>query len=148
MYFVTIGHATSQNEYLHRLLNRSCVVGATVIGHELLIAVLTILFYCQNKSKSAKKHSCNKKVPLVLHPRMFHGSDNSAPSIPQEMPQPATESNDIDENLIGTFSRIKKVIDDHVNLLRMMKGTSKRDRMEIHEYFPFDDALPDIDRYV
>ena len=39
------GCGTAWNEYIHRILNRSLLAGATTISIELAIAVLTILFF-------------------------------------------------------------------------------------------------------
>lgn len=39
------GCGTEQNEYIHRILNHSLLVGSTSISIELAIAILTILFF-------------------------------------------------------------------------------------------------------
>ena len=39
------GFGTERNEQLHKLLNRSCLSGATRINVELVVAILTVLFY-------------------------------------------------------------------------------------------------------
>lgn len=43
------GYGTEKNEYLHRLLNRSLITGATTISVEIAIALLTVFFTTTTK---------------------------------------------------------------------------------------------------
>lgn len=56
------GHGTEANEVLHRLLNYSCIRGVSNISPELMLALLTVLFYSYNKKIGGIKHICNSKV--------------------------------------------------------------------------------------
>ena len=56
------GYGTEKNEYLHRLLNRSLITGATTISVEVAIALLTVFFYYHNKKITSLPHSCNKRI--------------------------------------------------------------------------------------
>ena len=62
------GHSTSINERFHRKLNRCMVVGASRIGPQLIVAILSVLFYQHNKSLEGKKHICNSQVVPIEHP--------------------------------------------------------------------------------
>ena len=61
------GHGTETNERLHRFLNYSCLSGVPKISPEVMIAIISIMFYAFNKKKENEKHACNSKVNLV-HP--------------------------------------------------------------------------------
>ena len=56
------GSGTESNEQLHRFLNSSLLCGATSIGPELTIVVLSVLFYSYNFKRKARKHSCNTPI--------------------------------------------------------------------------------------
>ena len=56
------GYGTEKNEYLHRLLNRSLITGATTISVEIAIALLTVFFYYHNQKITSSTHSCNKRI--------------------------------------------------------------------------------------
>ena len=60
------GFGTEKNERLHRLLNRSMLTGATRIGVELAVAILTVLFHYHSSCTSPSTHKCNKKVGCAL----------------------------------------------------------------------------------
>ena len=124
------------------------MIGATVIGHELLIAVLTILFYRHNLSKNALKHACNSKVSLVLHPRVFNETQERNQEPPLEEKVTTTEDSTFDERYIGLCIRMNKLVNDHVHTLRILQDACKREKIEIQEYFPVDDVLPRKHRYV
>ena len=48
------GCGTEQNKYIHRILNRSLLLGSTSISVELAIAILTITFFHMNTKKRYK----------------------------------------------------------------------------------------------
>lgn len=48
------GCGTERNEYIHRILNRSLLVGSTSISVKLAIAILTIVFFHMNTKKRYK----------------------------------------------------------------------------------------------
>lgn len=50
------GQGTECNERLHQTLNKSFLCGATTIGPEIAIAVITLMFYAFNCRKEGKKH--------------------------------------------------------------------------------------------
>ena len=60
------GFGTEKNERLHRLLNRSMLTGATRIGVELAVAILTVLFHYHSSCTSPSTHKCNKKVGCAV----------------------------------------------------------------------------------
>ncbi|XP_066934802.1 uncharacterized protein [Clytia hemisphaerica] len=66
------GDGTEQNENLHRLLNRSLLRGVSFVGHELLLAILTLLFYYHNERTNGKKHKCNSKIVPIFPPPSSH----------------------------------------------------------------------------
>ena len=49
------GCGTERNEYIHRILNRSLLVGSTSISVELALAILTIIFFHMNTKKRYKR---------------------------------------------------------------------------------------------
>ena len=118
------------------------MTGATVIGHELLIAVLTMLFYRHNRSKNGIKHVCNSKVSLVPHPRVFKETGNKSLEPPLNHDFPTTADNAFDERYFGLCVRMNKLVNDHVYTLRSLQDACKKEKMELQEYFPFDDILP------
>lgn len=70
------GEGTESNESLHHVLNRSLLCGATTIGPELAIAVITLLFYSINCKQRGTKHYRNSRiVPFI--PLIKHGSEDS-----------------------------------------------------------------------
>ncbi|XP_066913274.1 uncharacterized protein [Clytia hemisphaerica] len=62
------GHGTENNENLHRLLNRSLLRGVSFVSHELLLAILTILFFYHNQNIRGKKHTCNSRIIPIFSP--------------------------------------------------------------------------------
>ena len=48
------GSGTERNEYIHRILNRSLLLGSTSISVELAYAILTIIFFNMNTKKRYK----------------------------------------------------------------------------------------------
>ena len=62
------GESTSINERFHRKLNRCVAIGVSIIGPELLIAILSVLFYRHNKSLEGMKHDCNSEIVPIAHP--------------------------------------------------------------------------------
>ncbi|CAH3131674.1 unnamed protein product, partial [Pocillopora meandrina] len=60
------GFGTERNEQLHKLLNRSCLSGATRINVELVVAILTVLFYHHSSRTLLTKHKCNSRVGCAL----------------------------------------------------------------------------------
>ena len=69
------GHSTGQNEGLHKLLNRSCIRGASLVTAELVMAVLSVLFYVKNKQRDNHRHMKNKRTVLVDHPKIYGSGD-------------------------------------------------------------------------
>ena len=70
------GEGTESNGSLHHVLNRSLLCGATTIGPELAIAVITLLFYSINCKQRGTKHYRNSRiVPFI--PLIKHGSEDS-----------------------------------------------------------------------
>ena len=118
------------------------MTGATVIGHELLIAVLTMLFYRHNRSKNAIKHACNSKISLVPHPRIFNELPNRNLEPPSSYECPASADSAFDERYIELCMRMNKLVNDHLHTFRMLQDACKKEKMELQEYFPFDDILP------
>lgn len=57
---------TAGNERLHRLLNHSLLSGVANIGPELIIAVLTVIFYSYNLKIKGSKHDCSVRVTPCL----------------------------------------------------------------------------------
>ena len=75
------GHSTSINERMHRKLNRSCVVGVSLIGPQLLDEILAVLFYCHNQSLDGRRHSCNSEIVPIIHPPLpLPGTHNVGPT--------------------------------------------------------------------
>ena len=65
------GQGTECNERLHLTLNKSLLCGATTIGPEIAIAVITLIFYALNCKKEGKKHEGNSRIiPFVPLPRV------------------------------------------------------------------------------
>ena len=63
------GQGTESNERLHQTLNKSLLCGATTIGPEIAIAVITLIFYALNCRKEGKKHEGNSRIiPFVPLP--------------------------------------------------------------------------------
>jgi len=60
------GDGTEGNEALHRLLNRSLLCGASILGPELAIAILTVILYAYNCKRRGEKHNSNAKVTPVI----------------------------------------------------------------------------------
>ena len=73
------GYGTEKNEYLHRLLNRSLITGATTISVEIAIALLTVFFYYHNQKITSSSHSCNKRIrpPVPIEARQYPGEKHS-----------------------------------------------------------------------
>ena len=60
------GEGTESNERLHNTLNKSLLCGATTVGPELAIAIISLIFYAINCKRDGRKHEQNSKiVPLV-----------------------------------------------------------------------------------
>ena len=63
------GQGTECNERLHQTLNKSLLCGATKIGPEIAIAVITLIFYALNCRREGKKHEGNSRIiPFVPLP--------------------------------------------------------------------------------
>ena len=73
------GYGTEKNEYLHRLLNRSLITGATTISVEIAIALLTVFFYYHNQKITSSTHSCNKRItpPVPIEAGKHPGEKNN-----------------------------------------------------------------------
>ena len=73
------GYGTEKNEYLHRLLNRSLITGATTISVEIAIALLTVVFYYHNQKITSSTHSCNKRItpPVPIEAGKHPGEKNN-----------------------------------------------------------------------
>ncbi|PFX11080.1 hypothetical protein AWC38_SpisGene25459, partial [Stylophora pistillata] len=56
------GAGTAGNERIHRSLNRSLLCGTSVVGPELAIAILTVLFHYMNTKRKGEKHVKNHRV--------------------------------------------------------------------------------------
>ncbi|XP_066927265.1 uncharacterized protein, partial [Clytia hemisphaerica] len=80
---IGVGHGTEGNESLHRLLNRSCLRGATVIGPELMESVLTVIFYHYNAKIGGIPHKCNSSIVPVFPPECVSIHDESPPTSQQ-----------------------------------------------------------------
>ena len=60
------GEGTESNERLHNTLNKSLLCGATTVGPELAIAIISLIFYAINCKRDGRKHEQNSKiVPLA-----------------------------------------------------------------------------------
>lgn len=60
------GEGTECNESLHHTLNNSLVAGVTTIGPELIVALLSLLFYGVNSKRKGNQHKGNSRViPFV-----------------------------------------------------------------------------------
>ena len=60
------GEGTESNERLHNTLNKSLLCGATTVGPELAIAIISLIFYAINCKRDGRKHAQNSKiVPLA-----------------------------------------------------------------------------------
>lgn len=60
------GEGTESNERLHNTLNKSLLCGATTVGPELAIAIISLIFYAINCKIDGRKHERNSKiVPLA-----------------------------------------------------------------------------------
>ena len=60
------GEGTECNESLHHTLNNSLVAGVTTIGPELIVALLSLLFYGVNSKRKGIQHKGNSRViPFV-----------------------------------------------------------------------------------
>jgi len=60
------GEGTESNERLHNTLNKSLLCGATTVGPEIAIAIISLIFYVINCKKCGKKHEQNARiVPFV-----------------------------------------------------------------------------------
>lgn len=60
------GEGTESNERLHNTLNKSLLCGATTIGPEIAIAIISLIFYAVNCKKRGEKHEQNARiVPFV-----------------------------------------------------------------------------------
>lgn len=60
------GEGTESNERLHNTLNKSLLCGATTVGPEIAIAIISLIFYAINCKKCGKKHEQNARiVPFV-----------------------------------------------------------------------------------
>ena len=63
------GQGTECNERLHETLNKSLLFGATKIGPEIAIAVITLIFYALNCRREGKKHEGSSRItPFVPLP--------------------------------------------------------------------------------
>lgn len=69
------GEGTEANESLHHTLNKTLLCGATTIGPELVIAILTLLFYGINCKIGGKKHSGNSKITPFMPLLSREGDD-------------------------------------------------------------------------
>ena len=70
------GQGTECNERLHQTLNKSFLCGATTIGPEIAIAVITLMFYAFNCRKEGKKHERNSRIiPFVPLPSVESEND-------------------------------------------------------------------------
>ena len=54
------------NETLHRLLDRALLCGASILGPELAIAILTEILYTYNCRRRSEKRNWNAKVTPVI----------------------------------------------------------------------------------
>ena len=63
------GQAAECNECLHQTLHKSLLCGATKIGPEIAIVVITLIFYALNYRREGQKHEGNSRIiPFVPLP--------------------------------------------------------------------------------
>ena len=73
------GQGTECNERLHQTLNKSLLCGATTIGPEIAIAILSLIFYAVNCKKQGRRHVSNAKVvPFVPLPSSLIEEDSTS----------------------------------------------------------------------
>ena len=104
------GAGTAGNERVHRSLNRSLLCGTSVIGPELAIAILTVLFHSLNTKRRKEKHFKNYRVvpdvPLnnvqSFHERRANRNDENASnnSINDDVTSDAADQPDNDEMIL------------------------------------------------
>ena len=115
------GKGTNQNEYLHRLLNRSMLTGATRLGPELAYAVLTLLFFDYNIKRLGLHH-----IPGSYFSRIFtfekSGSSSTEKLEARRFPLSKTDAEEYDsysrfsydlindDNVFGYAKRMAEVI--------------------------------------
>ena len=62
------GEGTESNERLHNTLNKSLLCGATTVGPELTIAIISLIFYTIYCKRDGRKHTQNSKIVSLAPP--------------------------------------------------------------------------------
>ena len=139
------GHGTNLNERFHRKLNRSLVVGVTLISPELITAILTALFYHHNKSLCGKKHKHNSEIVPIRHPPLKvvynHNEGQVIPNnyivkIKQLLPVTNTFPNDSYADEI--FEKLYCMIRQQYQVVQELKGQCTNKTVTIYDMVPFD----------
>ena len=137
------GHGTNMNERFHRKLNRCLVVGVSLIGPELISALLTVLFYHHNKSLSGKRHTCNSEIVPVPHPHLevvynHHNalSKHILEKVDELLPDADEFLGDVHADKI--FGKVHINIHQQYQTLKAMKDRCVNRTMTIYDMIPFD----------
>ena len=115
---------------MHRKLNRSCVVGVTLIGPQLLTQILTVLFYCHNVKLDGERHKCNSEIVPVLHPPLKPSGTRNigyvAPLATEVLSRVELSQNIqvSDDRGSGVIERLIDYIDDYRNLISRIQAKS------------------------
>lgn len=126
------GHGTEGNERLHRTLNRSCVVGATLIGHELIKMLLAVIFFHHNRSKVVSTTTSKKKTSRQPKIRHFYAIENKRLEQVQNRFEAKTNFNTDKIGILETFvDKIKTTIDLFAN----MSSKNQRRALSVEDFF-------------
>ena len=74
------GEGTESNERLHNTLNKSLLCGATTVGPELAIAIISLIFYAINCKRDGRKHEQNSKIVPLAPPFKLEASTTNGES--------------------------------------------------------------------
>ena len=146
------GHGTSIDERLHRKLNSCCAAGVPTIGPQLLISILTVIFYW-HKSHEGKRHQCNSEVVPVLHPT------TSTP--PEAKAHVDTESHSLLEKMGTSFEMqpddqhaarildfVCSSIESHQKTVKKMLDRNQNRLVSLYDILRRDDLCIDEETYM
>ena len=107
-----------------------------------MTAVLGVLFFYENRRKSAQVHSKATKVQLISHPRIFQ--PNQSP-YHHDNDDGSMTSHSCHELRMDEFSQelamMSKTVHGHISTLQKMKTRCQNGDMKLTDYFALDDDI-------
>lgn len=119
------------------------VVGVSLIGPELLTAILTVLFYHHNKSLEGEKHEYNSEIVPIDHPlEVPNDIDQDTPNDLIEMIGSSLNT-DTNDNVSRATTILNSICDNilaHQKTICKLRKQCKNRLISIYDLLSKDDA--------